>query len=202
MKEHQASRTLLKSPPELWAECSDAQSLARHLDSFFGEIRITRIEPESTVAWEGERASGTVRLEPSGWGTKVTVTATTDEPQPVAAPEPQGGMPEPAEIASREEPRPTESIAAQTGFLARMRRLFALPSAPDPGHATTESSHERPPEALEQSSQRRPPAVTEPPAPAAQPTDPRPEEPDNAVVALSAALDSLGQAHHRPFSRA
>src|SRR5947209_20314740 len=68
-----ASRTLVKSPPELWTECSRPESLARHLDSF-GEIRITRLEPESTVAWEGEQVSGTVQLEPSGWGTRVTLT--------------------------------------------------------------------------------------------------------------------------------
>ena len=51
---HEASRTLLKSPPELWAECSDAASLSRHLDQF-GEIKITRLEPETAVAWEGEQ---------------------------------------------------------------------------------------------------------------------------------------------------
>jgi hypothetical protein len=62
------------SPPELWAELSDVESLARHLGEF-GEIRITRLDPETTVAWEGDRARGTVRLEPSGWGTKVTITA-------------------------------------------------------------------------------------------------------------------------------
>ncbi len=77
---HEASRTLVKSHPELWAECSDAASLARHLDRF-GEIRITRLEPETAVAWEGERASGTVRLEPSGWGTRVILTATAVAPQ-------------------------------------------------------------------------------------------------------------------------
>ena len=60
MTEHEASRTLVKSQPELWTECSDASSLARHLGSF-GEIRITRLEPETAVAWEGECASGTVR---------------------------------------------------------------------------------------------------------------------------------------------
>jgi hypothetical protein len=72
--EHEATRTLVKSPPELWAECSDATSLARHLNPF-GEIRITRLEPENAVAWEGTLASGTVRLEPSGWGTRVILTA-------------------------------------------------------------------------------------------------------------------------------
>src|SRR5947209_5490688 len=74
MTEHEASRTLVKSPPELWAECSDAASLARHLGEF-GEITITRLDPETAVAWEGELASGTVRIEPSGWGTRVTLTA-------------------------------------------------------------------------------------------------------------------------------
>ncbi|MGO9886246.1 MAG: hypothetical protein ACLPV4_24910 [Solirubrobacteraceae bacterium] len=96
---HEASRTLLKSPPELWTECSDASSLSRHLDQF-GEIKITRLEPETAVAWEGENVSGTVKLEPSGWGTRVILTAeeidpvieaepeADAEPQPASAPEP------------------------------------------------------------------------------------------------------------------
>jgi hypothetical protein len=74
MPEIQVARTLVKSPPEVWAAMSDAESLARHLDAF-GEIRITRLEPETTVAWEGERASGTVLISASGWGTRVTLTA-------------------------------------------------------------------------------------------------------------------------------
>ncbi len=74
MADLEAQRTLVKSPPELWAELSDPGSLARRL-SDFGEIRITRLVPETTVAWEGERASGTVELESSGWGTKVRLTA-------------------------------------------------------------------------------------------------------------------------------
>src|SRR5918993_6031673 len=69
-----AKRTLVKSPPELWEELSEVDRLARHLGAF-GEITITRLEPEHTVAWEGERASGTVCIEPSGWGTKVTLSA-------------------------------------------------------------------------------------------------------------------------------
>ena len=89
MTEHEASRTLVKSAPELWAECSDAGSLGRHLDKF-GEIRITRLEPETTVAWEGEDVSGTVRLEPSGWGTRVILTAYRgEEPKPAPPPEPE-----------------------------------------------------------------------------------------------------------------
>ncbi len=64
MAQLKASRTLVKSPPELWAECSDAASLARHLGAF-GKIQITKLEPETAVAWEGEDVRGTVTLEPS-----------------------------------------------------------------------------------------------------------------------------------------
>src|SRR5580700_4521290 len=94
MTEHTASRTLVKSTPELWAECSDASALTRHLDHF-GEIRITRLEPETAIAWEGEQVRGTVRLEPSGWGTKVTLTAKLEQvagaeaPEVVPEPEPE-----------------------------------------------------------------------------------------------------------------
>ena len=65
MSDLTAKRTLVKSPPELWTELSEVESLARHLGEF-GEIRITKVEPETTVAWEGERASGTVEIEASG----------------------------------------------------------------------------------------------------------------------------------------
>ena len=67
MPEPRAQRTLVKSPPEIWAEVSDVSTLARHLGEF-GEIRITRLEAETTVVWEGDRARGTVELEASGWG--------------------------------------------------------------------------------------------------------------------------------------
>jgi hypothetical protein len=82
MSEITVARTLVKSPPEVWAAMSDVESLARHLDAF-GEIRITRLEPETTVAWEGERASGTVEISASGWGTRVKLTAAV-ESEPVA----------------------------------------------------------------------------------------------------------------------
>jgi hypothetical protein len=85
-----AKRTLVKSPPELWEELSEVDRLAKHLGAF-GEITITKLEPEHTVAWEGERASGTVSIEPSGWGTKVTLRAElpeTEAPEP-AEPEPE-----------------------------------------------------------------------------------------------------------------
>jgi len=73
----EVQRTLVKSPPELWAEISDPVSLARHLGDF-GEIRITRVEPEQRVEWEAGAASGSVVIKPSGWGTKVKLTVTRE----------------------------------------------------------------------------------------------------------------------------
>ena len=68
----EVQRTLVKSPPELWSELSDPDALARHLGAL-GEIRITRAEPESLVEWEADGASGSVRIRPSGWGTRVAL---------------------------------------------------------------------------------------------------------------------------------
>jgi hypothetical protein len=216
MNEHQASRTLLKSPPELWAECSDAQSLARHLDTFFGEIRITRLEPESTVAWEGERGSGTVKLESSGWGTRVTLTCSTAtvaelEPEPVADPEPEAAAePEPEaaadpepEAAAEPEPAPTaESAPSRGGLLTRVMRLFAAqqpPAEPPPAPPAPERSSAEPPSPAPESPKPEPPT---PESSKPEPSTPQATEPDEAADRLTAALDSLGQAHHRPFSRA
>ena len=180
MTEHQSSRTLVKSAPELWAECSDAASLARHLGAF-GEIHITKLEPETAVAWEGAAASGTVRLEPSGWGTRVTLTVTEE----AVAPEPEAPEPEPVTVA---EPAP------RPGMFARLRRSFRRRPGPEPEVLAAEPE----PEAAEpETAQSEPEPVAEaPPAPAPELAAPSGE------AALVAALDSLGMAHHRPYSRA
>lgn len=184
MNKHKASRRLVKSPPELWAEVSGAEALGRHLGHSFGEVRITKLKPESTVAWEGDRARGTVELESSGWGTRVTFTVAVEEPVPEAEPvseaEPEA---EPVPVAVPEpEPVPVQAQPpVRRGLLARFRRMFAPPQQPAP--------------AVQQ-----PPAAPEP-APAPPPA-PGPEPRADLEPALNAALDSLGQAHHRPFSRA
>jgi hypothetical protein len=88
MSDLSVTRTLVKSPPELWSELSEEERLAQHLDAF-GHVSIKRLDHERTVAWEGERASGTVSIEPSGWGTKVTLTAALPhQPEPAAEPAP------------------------------------------------------------------------------------------------------------------
>lgn len=203
MKEHQTSRTLLKSPPELWAECSDAQSLARHLGESVGEIRITKLEPEHTVAWEGDRASGTVKLEPSGWGTRVTLTCSGAEPAAAPAPRPDPPPepdPPPAPPAPEATSPPTSeqppAAPARGRLLQRMMRFFGPPR-----EATKPDAADPPQSAASE------PAPPEPPAAESPSPEPSPAESSEATdgvpgADLAAALDSLGQAHHRPFSRA
>jgi hypothetical protein len=179
-------RRLVKSPPELWAEVSDPAALARRLGEL-GEIRITRTLPETTVAWEAERAAGIVEIESSGWGTQVSLSAspsgTSHEP------------PDPVETRLRvvdeesvrvEIPTPEPDPAPQPGFFAR---LF--------GGGGEEPPPPPPPEVVELSirhavcacvvPERAPASAIEPPA---------------LRDVLERALDDLGAAHHRPFSRA
>ena len=70
----EVSRTLVKSPPELWAELEgDCLSQA------VGEVTVRATEPERALSWQANGASGTAVLEPAGWGTKVTLTAEVEE---------------------------------------------------------------------------------------------------------------------------
>ena len=248
-----AKRTLVKSPPELWEELSEVERLAKHLGAF-GEIKITKLEPEHTVAWEGEHASGTVSIEPSGWGTKVTLHAELPderrpgpepvaaepeaepvpaEPEPVAAePEPVPAAPEPTSAKVEPEPEPPaakdEPVIVEPVLLPETKRrgflgwLFRTRTAP-PANAPQPFANEAEPE----------PVVTEPEPVGARPeaeqvavepppepvtVEPPPEpvtaeselespaaaaslNPERAQVVLDEALDALGAAHHRPFSR-
>src|SRR5215211_5373473 len=116
MPEVEAHRRLVKSPPELWAELSDVEALARHLGEF-GEIRFPRTDPATTVAWEGEHARGTVSIESSGWGTKVRLTAEAIRPEP----------PEEEAKAVAEQPAP---IAAEQEAVAEQPEPVAEESQP------------------------------------------------------------------------
>jgi hypothetical protein len=259
-----AKRTLVKSPPELWEELSEVDRLAKHLGAF-GEITITKLEPEHTVAWEGERASGTVSIEPSGWGTKVTLRAELpelEEPEPAAEPEPDPppnaptdeardiddqirhlrvqpavepdsdvapsapaavSEPEPeagpeAEAEPGPEPEAAPEIsepAPRRGFWGWLFRRRTEPPAARPKPAAIEPPAE--PEAAAAEPEPGPAAAeTEPlaaepePEPAGAETEPlaaepEPEpaalDPERARLILDEALDALGAAHHRPFSR-
>jgi hypothetical protein len=198
MAEHEASRTLVKSAPELWAECSDAASLARHLGRF-GEIRITKLDPETAVAWEGDDVSGTVTLEPSGWGTRVTLTASVETARRRAFEEPARAAPEPPPALESEvgpEPEPPPALESEVvlepapppppSFVARLLgRLRGGGAAAETAAAPVVPEEPAGPEAS--------------PPPEPSPRPPRVTPP--RVSVLVDALESLGSAHRRPFSR-
>lgn len=70
----EVSKTLVKSPPELWDELQ-GERLAEAIE---GAV-VRPSEPERTLSWEADGARGTAVLEPSGWGTKVTLTAEVED---------------------------------------------------------------------------------------------------------------------------
>lgn len=260
----EAKRTLVKSPPELWSEVSDAESLARHLDRV-GQIRITRVEPETAVEWEAEGANGSVRLQPSGFGTKVTLSLSRELPptepapaerEPAGDPAPEPEPPEP--VATEPTPKPEAILSAEPGVFAEPVVPAGLePLASEP--AITQTQTEPPPDPVIEApragffarlfKRRRKPIASaiesidtpldepepvtldEPePMPVAEPIETgepeaapstrEPEatsEPEMSLAAdlaaleaeigeqdeamLTAMLDRLGAAHHRPFSR-
>lgn len=107
MATYEVSRTLVKSPPELWAELEGAR-----LGDSLGATSVKTTEPERELAWEGDGAAGLARLEPSSWGTKVTLTAWVEE---------------------------QEAQVADNGFFGRMfKRRVAEPPPAAPSHADLE----------------------------------------------------------------
>ncbi|UGS38867.1 hypothetical protein [Capillimicrobium parvum] len=225
----QVQRTLVKSPPEIWTEVSDVEALTRHLGEF-GEITITKVEPETKVAWEGEHACGTVELTASGWGTTVVLTAEAVKPEPVppaTPPSPIGG-PQPGPPAEAAEPEPVPAATppspiggAQTGPPAEA--AAGAPAQPADPRVAPRSRWRRlrfwrrdavgptPPTPGPAPGPPAPPAPDPvPPTPTPDPgppgpPDPRPpqisSDPAETEAVLTRVLDHLGQAHHRPFTR-
>jgi hypothetical protein len=98
----EVSRTLVKSPPELWEELQGDR-----LRDALGAGKITPTEDERLIVWEAEDSRGTATLEPSGWGTKVTLRAEIEE-----------------QVAVMEEQ------VAKLGFWARVRGVTQIEPAP------------------------------------------------------------------------
>jgi len=229
----EVQRTLVKSPPELWAELSDPATLARHLGEL-GEIRIVQTEPDRAVDWEaaatdGAQASGRVEIEPSGWGTKVTLSASRavveqeSEPEATVEPDPAPvpavkSMPVTPEVEREPETEAIEVIvepepeiiepAPHLGFFARFFRRRRKPEPeptvePDPAPVPAVEVEEPAPE-------ENPPEepVSEESSPESSPDTSEPdisaelaELEEQTTAVLTGVLDRLGAAHHRPFSR-
>jgi hypothetical protein len=216
----EVQRTLVKSPPELWAELSDPASLSRHLGEL-GEIRITRTVPEKTVEWEAEDTTGTVLIKSSGWGTKVTLTVARE----IVLPEPPEveDAPEPAieaaarpasdqePVAPADEPYELEPVAPadepydpefepRRGFFARLfrrhRREEIVESTPVELDAIElEPATETPEEDVSDAQEEKVPDIS------AELKAAEEVAAEQVKAVLTGMLDRLGAAHHRPFSR-
>jgi hypothetical protein len=232
----EVQRTLVKSPPELWAELSDPAALARHLGDLgdVGNMRVTRVHAEERVDWEADSISGSVLMKASGWGTKVTLRvsreiAEVESESSIAdageAPEDEQAPAQAVEAAAVDEAPPFESImepdepqappiGPRRGFFSRLfrrRRPATQPELVEMAAASEVSVDED--QAMSASAAEAP---SSPDPVAEEPVEPVAAEPPNlsadlkaaeevaaeeVTAVLTATLDRLGAAHHRPFSR-
>lgn len=77
-----ASRTLVKSPPELWELLDEPDRMQGLMSSLLGraaEIKVYERKDGSNLGWEaagdGDKAWIEVEIAEKGWGTNVKVTA-------------------------------------------------------------------------------------------------------------------------------
>jgi hypothetical protein len=74
MPTYEVSRTLVKSPPELWDELQTDR-----LPAVIEGATVHPHEDQRSLEWEADGARGTAVLEPAGWGTKLTLTAEVED---------------------------------------------------------------------------------------------------------------------------
>jgi hypothetical protein len=189
----EVQRTLVKSPPELWAELGSAEGLARHLGEI-GEIRVTEVEPESKVEWEAAGASGVVQLKQSGWGTKVTLSLTRELPEAETAdaetasdkttdavePESSAAVESESVEEPTVEPEP-EPVAAAPLSGPAAAETQTEPVAVEPRHEPVSAAPEPEPAAATPKPEPAPVAVAPEPEPVA--TEPVPVEPKQGFFA-------------------
>jgi hypothetical protein len=74
-----ASRTLVKSPPEVWEQLDDPGRMEGLMSALVGhaaEVEVYERVEESKLAWKaGDEARIEVELAEKGWGTNVSVSA-------------------------------------------------------------------------------------------------------------------------------
>jgi hypothetical protein len=202
----EVQRTLVKSPPELWAELSDPAALARHLGEL-GEIEIVRTDPESTVEWASENTTGTVSIKPSGWGTNVKLTVTRELAGATSA---ASSQPEPGESEPAETPAPEPVADEPPAAVEPQAEATAEPEAEATVEPEPEATIEPEPKPRRGFFARlfwrlRAPAVAEPLRWEAQgPTDAsapeRPPEPSDAFAAVRQVLAPESFAASHPYA--
>jgi hypothetical protein len=97
--ETKATRTLVKSAPELWELADDLERMEAWMAGLVGSaspiaVEVTDREPERILAWRAQsgdpgapspRARIAIELAEKGFGTAVSITAQHPAPNPAAA---------------------------------------------------------------------------------------------------------------------
>ena len=153
-----ASRTLVKSPPELWELIDQPDRMQGLMCALIGratEVTVNERQPESVLRWEASRAGAKawieVQLAEKGWGTNVQLKAENGaEPTKL-----EGWLDAVLDELATPQKRPFESMEAP-------------PPPPKPAETPTPDPHAPAPAAYES------PAVAEPPHPREPPAVPHP----------------------------
>jgi hypothetical protein len=170
-----ASRTLVKSPPEVWEQLDHPGRMEGLMSALVGHattVEVYEREEESKLAWRaGDEARIEVELAEKGWGTNVSVSAENgDRPTKL-----EGWLHAVLEELATPKKRPFE---AMSGSDERPAPVEIPPVAePDEAPGDEEPFEEAPPEepAVAKAAEPEPEAESE--APAAEPAPVEPQAP-------------------------
>jgi hypothetical protein len=172
-----ASRTLVKSPPELWELLDQPDRMQGLMCGLIGratEVTVEKREPECFLRWEASADDADawieVQLAEKGWGTNVKLKAENgDEPTKL-----EGWLDAVLEELATPQKRPFEGMDGGAPAKSPVEEAPAVepePEEPEPEEPEPEQPEEEP-EVPERPAEPAAPAAESPPA-----GDPEPERP-------------------------
>jgi hypothetical protein len=160
-----ASRTLVKSPPEVWEQLDHPGRMEGLMSALVGhaaQVEVYERVEESKLAWKaGDEARIEVELAEKGWGTNVSVSAESGE-EPTKL---EGWLDAVLDELATPQKRPFEGMTeAPSGTLAQ---AFSSKKTPEPALVTSSDEKDEP--VVEEAEVQRP----EPEEPKPEPTPER-----------------------------
>jgi hypothetical protein len=146
-----ASRTLVKSPPEVWEQLDQPERMQGLMCALLGraaDVQVYEREEESTLAWKAVPDDAWIKVEiaEKGWGTNVSVSAENgDEPTKL-----EGWLDAVLEELATPQKRPFESMDGPSEPVpsppVEAPRVEAVPSDDPPAEEEPEPEVETPAE--------------------------------------------------------
>jgi hypothetical protein len=163
-----ASRTLVKSPPEVWEQLDHPGRMEGLMSALVGhaaQVEVYERVEESKLAWKaGDEARIEVELAEKGWGTNVSVSAESGE-QPTKL---EGWLDAVLDELATPQKRPFEGMTeAPSGTLAQAAssRKASEPAPAEPEVEEAEVAEDEKPEAEEPKAEPTPEPTPEPEPP-------------------------------------